>query len=358
MVMSRYAARAPFRARGKALLAASVAAASLVSAAPVVVPPLVGSSDAAPRSADQLLKRYKQLSHQAEETAEAMNQAQDDLAEQRKILRQQRKAAAEADKRRVAAEKRMEDTQVKIDALARASYRGARVNRLYALLVSDSPQSLLDNMSDLEVVSRQASADMRNVKKTATDAADAKSHAEQVALEADLAAKDAQKKRATLKKKQAEMAIEASSVRALYQGLTGQQLAALRLPEVDFDPRHLPAGTKAALVAVRAAVSKVGAPYVWGATGPDSFDCSGLMLWAYKQAGVDIPRTSQAQLAGGTPVNREDLQPGDLVISYPAATHVAMYVGDGLVVHASTFGVPVAVVPIDQAGPYNSARRY
>ena len=64
---------------------------------------------------------------------------------------------------------------------------------------------------------------------------------------------------------------------------------------------------------VDAAASKIGSPYVWGATGPNSFDCSGLTSWAYKQVGKDIPRTSQAQAASGTKISRNDLQAGDIV---------------------------------------------
>ncbi len=92
--------------------------------------------------------------------------------------------------------------------------------------------------------------------------------------------------------------------------------------------------------AVAAAESKVGSPYVWGAAGPDAFDCSGLIQWAYQQAGVQLPRTSYDQAAAGYAVPVSDLQPGDIVL-YNGDSHAAMYVGDGQIVHASTSGVPV-----------------
>ncbi|MFT3715488.1 MAG: NlpC/P60 family protein [Gordonia sp. (in: high G+C Gram-positive bacteria)] len=353
MDKSRNAGRRSVSRRGMAVLAAGAASVSLLTCVPT---PAVQAEPA--RSADQLLKRYKQLSVQAEKSSEALNKAQDDYDKQRKIVVTQRKAAADAEKRRVTADKQLAVTQKKIDALARASERGARVNRLYALLVSDSPQSLLDNMSNLEVVSRQAAGDMASIKKTSTDAAAAKTQAEETAAAATAAQQDAKKKRADLIDKQADLQAEASTVRAIYQSMTGQQLAALRGPKFDFDPSMLPKGTSPAMIAVKAALTRIGDPYVWGATGPDAFDCSGLMVWAYKQAGKSLPRTSEAQLAGGTPVSRDALQPGDLIIYYSGASHVGMYVGDGYVVHAATFGVPVAVVPIDQAGPYNAAVRY
>ena len=108
---------------------------------------------------------------------------------------------------------------------------------------------------------------------------------------------------------------------------------------------------------VGAAMSKLGAPYSWGAVGPDAFDCSGLMYWAYQQMGKSIPRTSQAQVAGGTPVSRDELQPGDIVGYYPGVTHVGMYIGDGKVVHASDYGIPVQVVSVDSM-PFAGAARY
>ena len=104
-------------------------------------------------------------------------------------------------------------------------------------------------------------------------------------------------------------------------------------------------------------MTKIGAPYGWGAAGPDVFDCSGLVLWSYAQQGITVPRTSQAQMAGGTPVSREELQPGDVVGFYPGATHVGIYAGDNKILHASDYGIPVQVVSMDSM-PYYGARRY
>lgn len=108
--------------------------------------------------------------------------------------------------------------------------------------------------------------------------------------------------------------------------------------------------------ALDAALSKLGAPYVWGATGPDAFDCSGLVQWAYRQAGVSVPRTTYDQVNGGSPVGRGDLQPGDVVL-FSGAQHVGLYAGDGTVVHAPTSGQPVKRAPLDSM-PFFAARRY
>lgn len=336
--------------------------ATVASALSVVAGLTIAAQPAAhaepPRSADQLLKRYKKLSIQAEKSAEAMNHAQAEYDKQRTVVKVQRKAAATAQKDLGDANRRLDDAQGKVDALARASSRGARVNRLYALLVSDSPQSVLDNMSDLEVISQQVNDDIAAIKKSAKRASDAKKSADETTTKAVGAVKDAERKRGELQAKQADLQLEAIAVRSVYHSMTGKQLAALRGPKYTFDAKAVPKGTSPAAIAVQAALTRIGDPYVWGATGPDKFDCSGLMVWAYKQAGKTLPRTSEAQRGGGTPVDRKDLKPGDLIIYYGDAHHVGMYVGDGYVIHASTFGVPVAVVPVDKAGPFNSARRY
>ncbi|MCC3315973.1 Probable endopeptidase cgR_2070 precursor [Nocardia africana] len=108
--------------------------------------------------------------------------------------------------------------------------------------------------------------------------------------------------------------------------------------------------------ALEAAESKIGSAYRSGAAGPDDFDCSGLVQWAYRQVGVDLPRTSYDQLSAGTPVDLDALQPGDLV-SFYGGGHSALYAGDGAVVHAATSGEGVIRSAIAQM-PVTGARRF
>ncbi len=117
------------------------------------------------------------------------------------------------------------------------------------------------------------------------------------------------------------------------------------------------APTHAAQVAVDTALAQQGKPYAWGATGPNSYDCSGLTWSAYKAAGVTLPRTSKAQSTAGVAVSRANLQPGDLVFFYNPVGHVGMYIGNGQMVHSSTYGQPVKVVSVDSMPGYNTARR-
>ena len=113
-----------------------------------------------------------------------------------------------------------------------------------------------------------------------------------------------------------------------------------------------------AAVAVQAALTRIGdRPTSWGGAGPSRFDCSGLVMWAFQQAGISLPHSSQALAHGGQPVSMDQMQPGDVVTYYSDASHVGIYIGDGMMVHASTYGQPVRVAPVNNAPIYN-VRRY
>ncbi|MFD9937241.1 NlpC/P60 family protein [Streptomyces massasporeus] len=98
--------------------------------------------------------------------------------------------------------------------------------------------------------------------------------------------------------------------------------------------------------AVRYAVRQLGKPYEWGAEGPKTFDCSGLTSQAWAEAGTPVPRTSQEQWKRLERIPLDELRPGDLVVYFPKATHVALYLGDGMVVQAPRPGAKVKVSPI------------
>lgn len=119
-------------------------------------------------------------------------------------------------------------------------------------------------------------------------------------------------------------------------------------------PAVVPSATTAS--AMNSALSKIGAPYRWGAAGPNAFDCSGLVNWAFRSVGIPLPRTSRAMSRVGTPVAKADLLPGDLVFFYWPVSHVGIYIGDGKIVHASSRRSPVKISDIDRM-PFNSARR-
>ena len=126
-------------------------------------------------------------------------------------------------------------------------------------------------------------------------------------------------------------------------------------PAVAAAPAAAP--NQVAQTAVDTALAQQGKPYAWGGAGPNSFDCSGLTQYAYAAAGVSLPHSSSMQSTLGVPVDRANLQPGDLVFFYSPVSHVAIYIGNGQIVQASTYGQPVAVTNLDYMPGYNSARR-
>ena len=122
-------------------------------------------------------------------------------------------------------------------------------------------------------------------------------------------------------------------------------------------PAAAPApASSAAQVAVDTARAQVGKAYQYGGNGPDSFDCSGLTSYAYRAAGIELPRRSADQATVGVPVASKDLQPGDLVFYYEPISHVGIYVGDGVIVHAATESTGVEYHSVLMEG-YNTARR-
>jgi len=132
--------------------------------------------------------------------------------------------------------------------------------------------------------------------------------------------------------RQHQTALRALRYRMLHHH--GSGLAGLRLPSAD----------GRAGIAVRAALSRLGRPYVWGATGPDQFDCSGLVQWSYAQAGIHLDRTTYQQINDGIPVPRWQVRPGDLV--FPHAGHVQLAIGNNLVVEAPYSGASVRIGPL------------
>jgi peptidoglycan DL-endopeptidase CwlO len=120
-------------------------------------------------------------------------------------------------------------------------------------------------------------------------------------------------------------------------------LRALRYRMTHHRPGAAPP-TERAAVAVRAALSRLGRPYVWGATGPNRFDCSGLVQWSYAQAGIHLGRTTYQQINDGVPVPRSQVRPGDLV--FPHAGHVQLAIGNNLVVEAPYSGASVRISPL------------
>ncbi len=346
------------------------------------------------------MAKLNELSRQAEQTTEAMHSAQLDLS---KKLAAQKAAEGKhaADQAALeAAQAQLATYQGSVDKLAGAMYMGGRTDGLSAIMVADSPQHLIDQMSVQKVVAGEMAAQMTGYRMLTVQAAAAEQASAKSAADARTAAQRAAAVRADVQAKQSKLQVQIAVVKSQYMALTPGQRTALAapdpvpaaLPPGDATPDALPladdgfavqampdamvpggampdamvpggavpgpSGGPEGAIAVQAALTRVGSPYVWGAAGPNAFDCSGLVMWAFQQAGISLPHSSQALAVGGQPVSMSDLQPGDVVTYYSDASHTGIYVGDGMVVHSSTYGQPVRVVPIGAAGPVNNVRRY
>ena len=342
-------------------------------------------------AADALAK-LNELSRQAEQTTEAMHSAQLDLNGKLAVQRDAETKHA-ADIAAVdAAKAQLATFQSAVDKFAAAQYMGGRTDGINAMMTADSPQHLIEQLAVQRVMASEMSAQMASYRSTGIAAARAVEASARSASEAKTAAEQAAAVRADLQSKQSQLQIQIAVVKSQYLELTPNQRAALSalppapavppaappqaLPPAGDPsilaaaPGGIPAGDVAppeaaiaaapggqAVVAVQAALSRIGSPYSWGGSGPNAFDCSGLVMWSYQQAGISLPHSSQALAQGGQAVSMSEMQPGDLVTYYSDASHVGMYIGDGMMVHASTYGTPVRVVPVTNA-PIHNVRRY
>ncbi|NLU82888.1 C40 family peptidase [Rhodococcus sp. HNM0569] len=325
------------------------------TAPPARTDPVVldGATDAMNRLAD--------LGRKSEQTNEALHNAQIELDAKQAAQAVADERVAQAQVALDEAEGLVAQYRPTVDKLALANYQGARTNRLFAVMVSDSPQQLLDQMSALDVIAQQTSDDVGQFADARIRAQQAADEARSAADAARAASDAARVVQDELGRTKADLERQIGDVTDAFDSLTDEERLKLAgspfPPGIDADAilaELLPGSGSGAL---QAAMTRIGSPYVWGATGPDSFDCSGLVVWAYQQVGKTLPRSSQAQAAGGTPISRDQLQPGDVVIIYDDASHVGLYAGNGNLLHASTFGVPVKVESLDGMD-YAGARRY
>ncbi|RIJ76347.1 NlpC/P60 family protein [Nakamurella silvestris] len=398
------------------------------------------SAPAEPSTAAEAQKLWMEAQRKAEILNEKVLQAEEDVKTSRTAVKKAAAKVTAAGDAVEAAELKVADSVATVEGFrerlsnfANASFRGARLSQLSALLTAESAEDFLDDATALDQVAADTNAMMAEADNARTAAAAAQTEMEAKQADAETAKaealesqKAAVKVEADLQSRKDELDAQVVVYRNLFDKLTEEErLAAIKAEEerlareaeaeraaaaqaaqdaqaardaqaaadapavstqeqvqplaavadapdapaaetsssVEEAPAtsaaeepEAPSGNSAAAAAVSAALSKVGASYVYGAAGPDAFDCSGLTSWAWAQAGVSIPRTSGGQ-AGLPSVPLDQLQPGDLVTYYSPVSHVAMYIGNGQVVHASTEGVPVYVTDLYGAGPSPSGHR-
>jgi cell wall-associated NlpC family hydrolase len=312
---------------GVALVAAAT---GLLAPAPAgAVPGSTAQASELVRKAAEELAAVDEQVHEAEVTVTAQQQAA---------------AAAAADA--AAAHAAVAAYEPQIRAIAQSGYTGKAQSAFAAFLTSDSAAELVQQMTTLDMLAAHTNAVISSV-------AAAQAAAEQAQTKADQAAATAQAGLEQLKGQQAEVKKRVAAYQADFARLSAAEQTAVTTAVAGralTPPRNLPLPPGAAGKAIATALAQVGDAYQNAAAGPDAFDCSGLTMYAYASAGLVLAHSSRSQSTMGTQVSRSELQAGDLVFFYTPISHVGLYIGDGMMVHARTYGSPVAVTSVDQRG--------
>ncbi|MFD5862267.1 MULTISPECIES: C40 family peptidase [Streptomyces] len=318
----------PSRARVTVLTTAAAAAVAISSQA----------ANAAPSekpSKDEVKAKVDKLYEEAEQATEKYNGAKEKQEKLQKEIStiQDNVARGQED---------LNELRDSMGLAAAAQYRTGSIDSSVQLFLSSDPDDYLDKASTMDQLSAQQVESLKKVQEKQRELA-------QQRAEASEKLKDLASTRTELGKKKKQVQGKLAEAQKLLNTLTAAEKAALAAEEqrasrsaadrVDLGNTGSASGR--AMAAFQAAQSQIGKPYVYGATGTASYDCSGLTSWAYAQAGVSIPRTSQAQANAGTRLSMGELKVGDLVIFYSDLHHVGFYAGNGQVLHAPRSGTVV-----------------
>ncbi|MFI1352256.1 NlpC/P60 family protein [Streptomyces sp. NPDC020898] len=318
----------------------------LTTAAAAAVALSANAANAAPSekpSMDEVKAKVDKLYEQTEQASEKLNGAEEkqDRLEKEISTLQDNVARGQAD---------LNELRDSLGLAAAAQYRTGSIDPSVQLFLSADPDDYLDKASTMDQLSSQQVETLKKVSEKQRALAQQRS-------EATEKLEDLADTRSELAKKKKEVQSKLAEARKLLNSMTAAQKAAIAAE----DARASRASARAALddgggaavtgragSAYAAAQSVIGSPYVYGADGASTFDCSGLTSWAYAQVGVHIPRTSQEQANAGTRIySQSDLQVGDLVIFYSDQHHVGFYAGNGQVLHAPRTGTVVRYESID-----------
>jgi peptidoglycan DL-endopeptidase CwlO len=233
------------------------------------------------------------------------------------------------------AAKALAGSQEAVAQLAAMGYMNQGLDPTLQMITSGNPQEFLNQAATVQELDNQAGMRLSTLQKAQLAAARAQATAEEQVAEVDQLQTEINSKVSTIHAKLAVLdSSEMSEAMSIFEQ-TGQY--------PDFTP---PTGDSVEAIALRYALTRRGDPYVWGAAGPDEFDCSGLVVWAYAQEGISLPHYTGSLWNEGMHVSQSDLQPGDLVFFYQDISHVGIYIGDGLMVDAPSTGQDVMVQPV------------
>ncbi|WP_156721898.1 C40 family peptidase [Streptomyces apocyni] len=327
-------------ARVTALSAAAAATAAALAATPASAEP-----QDTPRDTRAEVDR---LYADAERATEAYNKADERAGTLRREVTRIRDSVARG-------QERINTMRGALGSLAGAQYRSGGIDPTLSLVLSEDPDSYLDKASTLDRISSRQVSELAELQEAQRQLAQQRAEATRKLAELEKSRAAVTRHKRTVEGKLAKAQRLLNSLTARERAERAESDRASRSEARPDAPPVAPASGRSAS-AVSAARQAVGRPYVWGANGPHGFDCSGLTQWAYGQAGVGLPRTSQAQRVAGRQVPLDQAQPGDLVTYRGDASHIGMYVGNGQVVHAPYPGAPVRYDPVGMM-PINSVTR-
>jgi cell wall-associated NlpC family hydrolase len=319
------------RSAGAARLAAGVlsAAAAALGAAATTPPARAVPHDDPRTEVERLLRE-----------AERATQAYDKADEQAGRLRRRVRDAQDHIARR---QQRVNALREELGALAGAQYRSGGLDPSFVLLFTDGPDDYLAKASVLDRIGAHQAGRLRELRTTLRALAQERGEAARTLAELDRSRRAVAAHRRAVMHKLAAARRLLDSLPAAERGAFDRASRSARAVPGLADG---PAASARAAAAFAAARSALGRPYVWGANGPGGFDCSGLVQWSYARAGVQLPRTSQEQQHAGRRIPLSQARPGDLVVYRSDASHVGMYAGNGLVIHAPHPGAPVRYDPV------------
>jgi cell wall-associated NlpC family hydrolase len=219
--------------------------------------------------------------------------------------------------------------------LAAANYMGSGLDPTFQALTAGNPAQFLSQASAIAELDQSSGVMVSTLAKQVTQALRDKQTADQ-----QIAQVNALDIQMNAKKQAIDAKIDQVNSAAMKQAMTIFEQTG-SYPDIS-----IPTANTVGAQALRAALTRAGDPYVWGAAGPGQFDCSGLVVWAYAQEGIALPHYTGSLWNSGVHVARNDLEPGDLVFFFSDISHVGIYVGNGLMIDAPNFGVPVHVEPV------------
>lgn len=290
-------------------------------------PVVVAHAEPKPTRA-QAEKKLTKLSEEMEQKVEKFNQ----LNEKLKVAEKKLDAATKSSKREEAA---FEQQRSKIAEMAAAAFKSGESTDVTGFVGSKNPQAILDQAAVFSHLSQERSSQLTQFLATAQrlrrEQAVAKAAYDEVKTKSDELKKQKKELDAKVKKQKALVLRLGGGTSSGGGGGTGGTY-------------NGPA-SGSARVALNFAYAQLGKPYSYGATGPGSYDCSGLTMKAWGAAGVNVTRTTNSQYAATKRVAKSDLQPGDLVF-FNGLGHMGMFVGGGKMIHAPRTGKNVEIVSI------------